>query len=328
MLDQTLSALTKHERRQIWAALLAASVPHWLPPGLLGTLCDTTIDAAERLAENLRRLPCITPCREHEEGAFEVHKEVRLPLREHLRIWHPDRWERHSRMAREYFKKRKDSASRIEALYHLFAINKTSAAGACQQLSGYFRDYRLKDDQVVLSEVLTELSDAGWLSGPALVEATLSTLWIRAGRGGTGPLKREAAKVLALAMEAAPDRLADAWILMGDVRMARARPGLALEAYQHASTILTNQIAQDPRHPAMQRDLAIAHVRIGLAHQRLDRPLASLISLEKSRLLMENLCDQNPSHPARQWELEGILTLLEDVRRWFLPVPDHLHCRG
>ncbi len=314
MVDQTLQEVSAAERRQTWAGLLAASVPHWLDLALFAALCETTSLEAEGIFFILRRLPCIKPVHARGEGAFQIDDSIRVPLRGHLRTWHPDRWQRLSRHACAHFKKRGDSSSAIEALYHRFASNLASAAWECQALGDYFRDYRLNAEQTILGEVLTELITANWLSGPALVEAWLGILWIRALRGETGQLKREARKVLALATEVSPPaRIADAWILMGDLRMTQERPGVALAAYHHAESILKSLITQDPWHLTWCRELAITYSKTGLAHQSLGSILTSHGTLEKSRILLENLCAKSPGHPGRQRELAAIVILLQDL---------------
>ena len=312
--DKTLHDHPETARKQVWSVLTAAAVPHQLDADLLAALLETPRPEAEAMLTLLKKLPCRIGENDRRNGPLMLPEALRRAIRRHLQRWHPGRWKALSQRAHHQFKKRPGIGARIEALYHQFACNPGTAAWQCRKLADYLRDHHLKESQDRLVQHLTELTATLPLQGPALVEAMLATLWIRAARGETHELKQETRQVLALAAETAPPgRLADAFILYGDVLKAQAKPQPAANAYQHALTIFHHLLAADPENASWQRELALVHARIGLLHVEKQWFTAARCAFEKCRDIRKQLCQQCPADSIRRKEHFTILSLLREL---------------
>jgi cell division protein FtsZ len=103
-------------------------VPHWCDPPFLAALIGADAREAEWLFDRLRSLTVVEPFPARGERAVNVHESARLPLREHLRTTEPDRWRTLAEAARRHVTASQSVHARIEALFHLFAIDQPAAA--------------------------------------------------------------------------------------------------------------------------------------------------------------------------------------------------------
>src|SRR5262249_51897625 len=152
----------------------------------------------------------------------------------------------------------------IEALYHLFATNQPAAAAACEALDREFTHGGRPEVRHALALALREFTAGGWLTESAQVEALLAPLKVRHWRGEAAPLEAEARKVADLARtESDPSGISRTQLLLDDVLETKGRRNEALAAFRESLTISQRLASTDPSNAGWQRELAVAHYRLG-----------------------------------------------------------------
>jgi tetratricopeptide (TPR) repeat protein len=294
--------LPVEERESIRRALLAAAVPHWFDPGFLGALLAVDELEAERLHGKLCALTAVEPFSARGERALNVHESVRLELREHLRQSDPEWWQTLAERARAHVAGSSSVHARIEALHHYFAIDQEKAAVECEALD---RDLMQKPEwRQALSMSLSELANAGWLGGSALVESLLIPLQARSERGEKARLEAEVCAVVKLAEKFGHSPgLARAQCLVGDVYKEQGRREAALDSYQKSLAIQEQLVQDEPSNTGWQRDLAVAHSRFGDMHLSQGRRHEALTSFLKDLATLEHLVHKDPSNTGWQHDL-------------------------
>jgi tetratricopeptide (TPR) repeat protein len=304
--------LPMEERESIRRALLAAAVPHWFDPGFLGALLAVDELEAERLHGQLCALSAVEPFSARGERAVNVHESVRLALREHLRQSDPEWWRTLAERARAHVAASSSAHARIEALHHLFAIDQEAAAAECETLD---RDLMQKPEwRQALAMSLSELANAGWLRGSALVESLLIPLEARSQRGETARLEAEVCAVLDLA-ERNPYSLAlsSAQCLLGDVYQSQGRRDAALASFQKSLAIIEQLVQDDTSKISFQRDLGIAHTRLGDMFKSQGKHDKAFASFQKYLAIIEQLVQKDPSNTSWQRDLSASHSRLGDV---------------
>jgi tetratricopeptide (TPR) repeat protein len=296
------SELPMEERESIRRALLAAAVPHWFDPAFLGALLAVDEQEAERLYGKLCTLRAVEPFSARGERAVNVHESVRLALREHLRQSDPEQWRALSERARAHVATSSSVHARIEALHHHFAIDQEVAAVECQTLD---RDLMQKPEwRQALAISLSELSYAGWLRGPALVESLLIPLQARSQRGENARLEAEVSAVVELAERYDHSSgLARAQCLIGDVYKEQGRRDAAIASFQKSVAIQEQLVKEDPSNTGWQRDLAVAHSRFGDMYLSQGRRDEALFSFLKDLAILQQLVLEDPSNTGWQHDL-------------------------
>jgi Flp pilus assembly protein TadD len=302
--DLAHNALAAEERTRIKDALVAAAVPHWCDRDFLAALLDTTPEEGERLLGQLRALTVVEPFPARGEHAVNVHEAARLALREHLRATDVARWKALSTRARAHVCQGTEPHTRIEALYHLFAINQPAAAAACEALDREFTDGGRPEVRHALALALRELTDGGWLTESAQVEALLAPLMVRHWRGEAAQLEAEARYIADLARTASdPSGIGRTQLLLGDVLQTKGRLDEALAAFREALAIFQRLASTDPSNAGWQRDLAVAHAKVGdivQAQGRLDEALATF---REAFAISQRLASTEPSNANWQRDL-------------------------
>jgi tetratricopeptide (TPR) repeat protein len=302
------------ERARIKDALLAAAIPHWFNRDFLAALLETTLVEAESLLGQLRALRIVEPFPARGEHAANVHEATRLALREHLRTTDADRWQRLSSAARAHVAKGGEPHTRIEALYHLFAIDQAAAAAECEALDSEVTQGGRPEIRGALALALLELTAAGWLTGPAQIEARLAPLEVRNSRGEEGKLEAPSRTVLELARsEGYRTGIARAACLLGDALLAKGRPDEASAAYTEARAIVQELAASQPSNADRQRDLAAAHFRIGDIARTQGRLEEALVVISEGRDILQALASSDPSNAGRQRDLGVAHSRVGDV---------------
>src|SRR5262245_56435270 len=302
--DLAHNALPAGERTQIKDALVAAAVPHWCDRDFLAALLETTPEEGEHLLNQLRALTVVEPFPARGEHAINVHEAARLALREHLRVTDATRWKALSTRARAHVCQGTEPHARIEALYHLFAINQPAAAAACEALDREFTDGGRPEVRHALTLALRELTDGGWLTESAQVEALLASLRVRHWRGEAAQLEAEARDVADLARTASdPSGLGRTQLLLGDVLQTKGQLAEALAAFRESLAIFQRLTALDPSNAAWQCDLADAHFRLGNILQAQGHLAEALAAFRESLAIFQRLTALDPSNAAWQREL-------------------------
>jgi len=306
------SELPMDEQEAIKRALLAAAVPHWFDPHFLSSLLNVDEPEAEWLHKLLWALTAVEPFSARGECAANVHESARLVLREHLRQSDPEQWRTLAVRARAHVAASSSVHARIEALHHLFAIDQEAAAEECEALD---RDLFQKPEwRQALAMSLSEVADAGWLRGSALVESLLIPLQARSQRGEAARLETEASAVVELAERYHHSSgLARAQCLVGDVYQSQGRLDAALASFQKSLAIIERLVQVDPSNSKWQHDLNAVHYRLGAVYQNQGRLDAALASFQKSLAIIEWLAQDEPSNSKWQHELGAAHIHLGDM---------------
>jgi len=296
------SELPMDEQEAIKRALLAAAVPHWFDPHFLSSLLNVDEPEAEWLHKLLWALTAVEPFSARGECAANVHESARLVLREHLRQSDPEQWRTLAVRARAHVAASSSVHARIEALHHLFAIDQEAAAEECEALD---RDLFQKPEwRQALAMSLSEVADAGWLRGSALVESLLIPLQARSQRGEAARLETEASAVVELAERYHHSSgLARAQCLVGDVYQSHGRLDAALDSFQKSLAIIERLVQDDPSNAKWQHELGAAHIHLGDMYQSQDRRVAARASYQKSLAILEQLVQEDPANPGWQRDL-------------------------
>ena len=302
--DLAHNSLPAEERARIKDALVAAAVPHWCDRDFLAALSDTTSEERERLLGQLRTLTVVEPFPARGEHAVNVHEAARLALREHLRVTDTARWKALSTRARAYVCQGMEPHARIEALYHLFATNQPAAAAACEALDLEFTDGGRPEVRHAIALALRELTDDGWLTESAQVEALFAPLRVRHWRGEAAQLEAEACYVADLARTASnPSGIGRTQLLLGDVLETKGRLDEALAAFRESLAITQCLASMDPSNADWQRDLTDAHARVGNILQAQGQLDEALAEFRESLAIFQRLASMDPSNASWQREL-------------------------
>ena len=301
--DLAHNALPPGERARIKDALVAAAVPHWCDSDFLAALLDTTPEEGERLLGQLRALTVVEPFTARGEHAVNVHEATRLALREHLRATDLACWKALSTRARAHVGQSTEPHARIEALYHLFAIDQPAAAAACEALDREFTDGGRPEVRHALALALRELTTGDWLTDSAQVEALLAPLRVRHWRGETAQLEAEARYVADLARTASdPSGIGRTQCLLGDVLETKGRLDDALAAFREFLAISQRLVSTEPPNADWQRDLADAHDRGGNILQAQGRLDEALAAFRETFVIFQHLAAIDPANAAWQRE--------------------------
>jgi Tetratricopeptide repeat len=302
--DLAHNALPPGERTRIKDALVAAAVPHWCDRDFLAALLETTPEEGERLLGQLCALTVVEPFPARGEHAVNVHEAARLALREHLRVTDAARWKALSTRARAHVCQGTEPHTRIEALYHLFAIDQSAAAAACEALDREFTDGGRPEVLHALTLALRELTDGGWLTGSAQVEALLAPLRVRHWRGEAAQLEAEARDVADLARTASdPSGIGRTQLLLGDVLQTKGQLDEAMAAFRESLAIDQRLASIDPSNTGWQRDLAVAHDRVGNILQAQRRLNEAVTEFHKAFAIDQRLASIDPSNADGQHNL-------------------------
>lgn len=311
--DFAYPTLPAAERNRLKDALLATAVPHWCDAGFLAALLKVPGEEASRSIGELRALTVVEPFPARGAHAVNVHEATRLALREHLRTTDRDRWTTWSSRARDYVGSGTQPHARIEALYHLFAVDQQAAAAACEALD---REFELARPEIryALSAALGELKNSGWLDDLAEVEATLPGLRVRVWRGDAAVLEPDARRIVQIARKiSAHSALSRALFLLGDTLTRKGRFDDALGAYREGLATTQALSETEPTNVTWKGDVAGAYVAVGDAHLEQGRTSEAAGMYQQSRSILQALRLSDPHNIAWQRDLGVVECKLGDI---------------
>ncbi len=295
--DLAYHALSEVERTRIKDALLVAAVPHWCDNGFLAALLESTPEESGRLLGQLQALTVVESFPARGEHAVNVHEATRLALREHLRTTDAMRWKALSTRARAYVAQGTEPHARIEALYHLFAIDQTAAAAESEKLDRECDRLASREFRHALALALQELAATGWLTGSAQVEALLTPLEIRNIRGESAQLEEETRNVAKLARTVSHlPGIGRSNGLLGSILRTKGHLDDALTAYRESLAIFQRLASTNPSNAIWQRDLAVVHTTIGDIAQTQGRLDDALAGFHESLAIFQRLASSDPSN--------------------------------
>ena len=306
--------VSQADRRSVKDALVAAAVPHWCDPPLLAALLGTSVDVADRLLASLGPLTVVEPFAARGAQAVNVHETARLALREHLRTTDPERWTLYAQRARDHLLSNPAPHARIEALFHLFAIDPAAAAADCEKLDRMLAGQGRPEVRHGLAVALRELTKAGWLTGAAQIEALLAPLEVRSWRGETAQLEDETRAVLDLARAASyTTGVVRSLCLLSDALTAKGQLDASLVACLE-SLARSRQLADAEPHVAdRQRDLANIWLRVGTLNESQGRLDEALASYQASLDISRSIATSDPTNRDGQRELVNALMMFGSI---------------
>lgn len=311
--DLAHHALSAERRSHLKNALLATAVPHWCDGDFLAALLKVPGEEAFRLVGELRALTVVEPFPARGEHAVNVHEATRLALREHVRTTDRDRWTTLSSRARDYVATGTQPHARIEALYHLFAVDQRSAAAACEALD---REFVLARPEIryALCATLGELNAAGWLDDLAKVEATLPGLGLRLWRGEAALLEPDARRIVELARKTtSQSALGRALFVLGEALIGKLLFDDALVAHSESLAISQALDAADPSNIDWKADLTAAYVAVGDVHRAQGKPDDAVAMYQQSLSILQALRSSDPFSITWQRDVGVVQARLGDV---------------
>jgi ATP/maltotriose-dependent transcriptional regulator MalT len=261
----TLEVRPKPERAALHASLDAAALLHWFDAGLLGGMLELSVAEAQKRLDALKDLTFVERYRRGEAELFNVHEATRLGWRRQMARENQDRFRSLSLRAAEWFAEDLTLNGRIEYIYHLLSGDPERGADEFEVLDRKWKAAGAHpEDFYALAAVLRELEETSLVQGRARAATLLAIGWARHMRGETARLADLAKEALRLANESADLRMeSDAQCLVGDVHQAQGQLKAAEAAFGEYLTISRRLAEQDPSNAGWQRELAVAHSRVG-----------------------------------------------------------------
>jgi len=266
MVDLVHHPLPAEERARIKDALVATAMPHWCDPTFLAALLETTPEEATSLLDHLRALTVVEPFPARGAQAVNVHEGARLALRDHLRTTDAARWTALSTHAYDYTSTNTAAHARIEALYHLFAINQQAAAEACRRLDKEFKSDGHLETRHALALALTELLAAGWLTIDAEILPPLVSLVVCTEPGELAIREYVIRQLFNLGKDAYHRSWSDhaqRLVAVGHIARKQGRLDDALTAFRERLGIIERFASTDPSNVEWQYELSATHSQLG-----------------------------------------------------------------
>ena len=314
--DLAHGSLGEPERARIKEAVFAAAVPHWCDRDLLAALLETSAEEGATLVAQLRKLRIVEPFPARGEEAINVHEATRLTLREHLRTSQPAQWRKLSQRALDWVSRSTAPHARIEALYHRFAVDHAAATEECALLVQQVMALGRPEVQDALALALKELDKAGWLTGPALVEAQFPLLEIRSDRGEKTQIESAARELLRLSTEAEyTSGIARAKALLGSALQAQGHLTTAMEAFREHQRISLQNAEQDPDNIFWRIELAHSFASVGDIQASQGNCRDAAVAFDELLRIITSLCEQDSSNPGYKRGLVGAQARLADLHQ-------------
>jgi len=309
--DLAHPSLSETERNRLKAGLEAAAVPHWVDEPLLGAMIGASVEESTQQLARLRSLRVIEPFPARGFGAVNVHQASRRALREKLRKQAPERFVVLSANARVALLVRKELVCRIEALYHLFAIDQEAAATEWERID---REIIHPVEKETLAAALDELLAEGWLTNTGKAVALIARGYVRLNNGEYPQIEAPAREAIALAEQAGREGLmAFAQCLLGEVLAARADTKEAAALFRSELVILERLRRRDPRLITWRREIAVAHSKIADVQEDEGQIDGALKSMRNGLAMLKKLLKENPGDVDLQREVAASQARVADL---------------
>ena len=155
--DFAYPALDAAERARIKSALLAAAVPHWCDRDFLAVLLESGANESDRLFGYLSALTAVEPFVARGVDAIAVQRDQRLTLRRHFQSTETSSYWQTVERARLFCSQTEHDHGRIEALYHLFSLDRAAARQECIVVQAELERSGSADGDRLLVSTLMEL---------------------------------------------------------------------------------------------------------------------------------------------------------------------------
>jgi hypothetical protein len=295
-LDAMLSGTGQSKLRP---AVEAAAIPHWFDADILACLMETEAQSAGDILAALRTLPMIEgfPARH----GWNVHEATRKALRNHLLETDPERFHRLSVRAASCLSG-DDPHHRIESVYHRLVADPRDGADSLRQLcSDWSAEGRYAPLQS-LAVVLEELLNSNWLEPLARAQCLLRFCEIRYEyllSQRMEMLGHEALKILSdesIDYQNCSADLRDCHCIVGHALEQQGRIRPALDHFEQCLDICHGEVTRNPNDWAWQRELSVAHNRIGRILGAQGRLAEALAKYEADKRIMNELTARDPDN--------------------------------
>lgn len=312
--DLAYPDLPEPERSALKKALAAAAIPHWCDEEILAALLGVSpAESAVRLAR-LRDLKVVEPFPARGEGAVNVHEASRLAIRKRMAMEEESRFRALSGRAVAFFEPDTKPSGRVEWIYHLLCAEPNRGADELETLQREWSSTAYPEDKYALATALRELEEQWLVQGRALLWSVLFCAWTRVGRGEAASLEEPARRALELSrVEADQSADAEAQMLLGDVQAAKGQLDAAREAHGACLEIWIRLAAEQPTNAGRQRDLAVAHSRVGVGLEAQGKLSEAQLSFGESLSIIRRLAEQDPTNAGWQWDLAVAHSKVGDV---------------
>lgn len=299
--DLAYGSLDESQRSDLRTALESSAVPHWIDEALLGAMLGGTPEDCARQLARLRGLRVIEPFPARGNGAVNVHQASRIALRAKLRSEAADRFTDLSARLRESLARRPEPACRIEALYHLFAVDQEAAATEWERID---REIVHPVEKETMAAAFDELMAEGWLAPVGRTVALLARGFVSLNRGEYGRIEAMAREAIELARQTGRERLqAIAQCLLGDVLVKRGETREPAALFQSQLEILDRYRQREPDSLVLRREVAIAHSKIADVREADGLFADALTAMRSAASILTALLEEHPGDLDLQREL-------------------------
>ncbi|GAB6039967.1 tetratricopeptide repeat protein [Endothiovibrio diazotrophicus] len=291
-------------RAELKEALAAAAIPHWCDEALLAALLQIPLERSRALLTQLVQLTCIEPFPARGEGAINVHEKTRRVLRKWMATEELERFRRLSGRVADALTEEDEPAARIEWIYHRLGYQPEVAAGELEQLNREWSSVAHPEDHYALAGALAELERDGLVAGRAWLWCRLVTTVVRQLRGEHAQLHEFAGEALAMARSLGDAGAeAESACLLGDAMQAQGDLSEAQQAFAEYLSISRRLAEQDPGNAGWQRDLAVAHSRVGGVLEAQGKLAEAQQAFGEDLSISRRLAEQDPGNVGWQWDL-------------------------
>jgi tetratricopeptide (TPR) repeat protein len=305
---------SQHE--PLFAALDAAAVLRWYDTALLGKVLEISIADARR---RLKALDDFTFVEHYRRGRGEretrnLHEATRLGWRQEMFRSRVGCFRALSAVAASCFAHDASPAGRVEWIYHVLCSDPDLGASELAKLDRQWSVSGRPENRYTLATALQELEETHLVSGRARAWTLLVIAWIRETREETAQLAEIVSEALDLARNSEDDlAMAEATCLSGDIWQAQGDLGKAQKAFEDYLAITRELAERDPKNSDWQRDLGVAHNRVGNVLLALGNLEAAQAAFAEDLAISRGLAEGNPSNTGWQRNLAAALVKAGDV---------------
>ncbi len=291
---------------RVFDAMDAAAVLHWFDADLLRRVLGISPDDANERFEALKGFSFVERYGGSQDEIRNVHENTRLGWRRLMLQERPARFRELSAMAASLYASEADPYLQVEWIFHLLSGSPNEGATELEKLDRAWSGGARPEHRASMARALRELLDGRFLAGRAMAWALMVVAWEQISRGedSADAVGVAAETAMKLAQDTGDTRAeADAWCLKGDWLDARGKTADANVAFRECLKISRRLAELDPGNAGWQRELAVAHGRMGGVLESQGNLTGALESFGEYLKISRRLAELDPGNAGWQREL-------------------------
>ena len=291
---------------RVFDAMDAAAVLHWFDADLLRRVLGISPDDANERFEALKGFSFVERYGGSQDEIRNVHENTRLGWRRLMLQERPARFRELSAMAASLYASEADPYLQVEWIFHLLSGSPNEGATELEKLDRAWSGGARPEHRASMARALRELLDGRFLAGRAMAWALMVVAWEQISRGedSADAVGVAAETAMKLAQDTGDTRAeADAWCLKGDWLDARGKTADANVAFRECLKISRRLAELDPGNAGWQRELAVAHGRMGGVLESQGNLTGALESFGEFLKISRRLAELDPGNAGWQGDL-------------------------